>query len=104
MGQLDVDRPAIIYRALLHEIAVLDHLLDVVGDVRPQIVAAQCKLADGDLGIPDVKQHQGLHIVDVVNAAPVELKFDQFEKMAVKPLDQRDDLEIGVAHIPSAFA
>src|SRR5208283_3830572 len=40
-GQVNVDRPAVMRRALLREIPVLDHLLDVVGDVRAEIAAAQ---------------------------------------------------------------
>ena len=90
LGQPDMDRAAIVHRAFLHEIAIFDHLLDVVRDVRPEIAAAQCQLADRHLGVPDIKQHHALYIVDVVNAEPVELELDDFEKLPVKPLDQRD--------------
>ena len=38
-GQVDVDRTPVVERALLRQIPVLDHLLDVVGDVRTEIAA-----------------------------------------------------------------
>src|ERR1051325_9783972 len=88
----DMDRSAVMHRALLHQIAVLDHFLDVVGNVRAEIAAAQRQLADGHLGIPDIKQHHALHVVNVVDAEPVELELNDFEKMSVKPLDQRNHL------------
>src|SRR5215471_8553086 len=92
VGQLHMDRPAIVHRALLQQIAVLDHLLDVVGDVGAEVAAAQGQLADRHLGIPDIKQHHALHVVDVVDAESVELELDDFKKMPVKPLDQRNHL------------
>src|SRR3954465_2619887 len=98
MGQLDVDRAAIVHRALLRQIVVLDHLLDIIGNVGAEIAAAQGQLADGHLGVADVEQHHALHVVDVVNAEPVELELHHFEKMAVKPLDQRNHLKITVVH------
>src|SRR6266568_6415606 len=98
VGEPDVDRAAVVHRALLHEVVVLDHLLDVVGNVRAQITAPQRQLADGHLGVADVEQHQALHVVDVVDAKPFELQLHDFEKMAVKPLDQRNHLEIPVRH------
>src|SRR3954453_15252043 len=84
VGQPDMDRAAIVHRAFLHEIAVFDHLLDVVRDVRPEKAAAQFQLAARHLGIADIKQHRALYIVDVVNAEPVELELDDFKKLPVK--------------------
>src|SRR3546814_14546085 len=46
--QPHVDGAAVLRRALLHEIAVLDHLLDVVGDVRAEILDARGELAHGE--------------------------------------------------------
>src|SRR5216684_1275246 len=46
VGKPDVDRAPVMYRALLHEIVVLYHLLDVVGNVRAEIAAAQRQLSD----------------------------------------------------------
>jgi hypothetical protein len=56
------------------------------------------QLADRHLGVADVEQHQALHVVDVVNPEPVELQLHHFEKVPVKPLDQRDHLEIPIRH------
>src|SRR3954465_2112918 len=98
IGQLDVDRAAIVHRALLRQIVVLDHLLDVIGDVGAEIAAAQGQLADGHLGVADVEQHHALHVVEVVNAVPVEFQFDNFEKPAVKLFDKGDDLQISLGH------
>ena len=98
VGEPHVYRAAVVHRALLHEIAVLDHLLDVIGDVRAEIAAAQGQLADRHLGVADVEQHHALHVVDVVDAEPVELELDDFEEMPVKPLDQRDRLKVTVRH------
>ena len=42
LGQPDMDRaPGVMQRALLNQIAVFDHLLDVIGDVEAEIAAAQ---------------------------------------------------------------
>src|SRR5579884_396084 len=95
-GQADMDRPAVVDRAFLGEIAVLDHLLDVVGHVRAEIAAAQRQFPDGHLGIADVEQHHALHVVDVVNAEPVELELDDLKEVTVKALDERNHLEIAV--------
>src|SRR5438045_2177083 len=46
LGQPDVDRAAVVHRALLAEIAVFDHLLDVIRDIRAKVAAAQRELAD----------------------------------------------------------
>src|SRR5438105_4210358 len=104
VGEPHVDRAAVVHRALLHEIAVLDHLLDVIGDVRPEIAAAQGQFADRHLGIADVEQHHALHVVDVVDAEPVEFELDDFEEMPVKALDQRDHLKIAVRHMGPRLA
>ena len=39
LGQPDMDRAAIVHRTFLCQIAVFDHLLDVIGDVGAQIAA-----------------------------------------------------------------
>jgi hypothetical protein len=77
-------------RAFLHDIAVVDQLPQVVGDVRSEIAAAQRQFAYRHLGIPDVEQHHPLHVVDVVDGEPIGFEFGQ---PPVKPLDQRDNLK-----------
>src|SRR5271169_2970365 len=54
-GQSNADRAAVVQRAFLYQIAVFDHLLDVVGDVRAEITAAQRQFADGHLRISNVE-------------------------------------------------
>src|SRR5579883_2469771 len=68
VGQAHADRAAVMERALLHDVARLDHLLHVVGDVRAKIAAAQGQLADRHLEIADVEQNHCLHVVDVMDA------------------------------------
>src|SRR6266566_7258365 len=92
------------HRALLNDVASLDHLLDVVGNVRSEIAAAQGQFADRHLGIADVEKHHALHVVDVVDAEPVELELDDFEEMPVKSLDQRNRLKITVRHVDLGLA
>jgi hypothetical protein len=40
-----------------------------------------------------------LHIIDVVHAEPVQFELDDFENLSVEALDQRDYLQIAVAHV-----
>src|SRR5215467_9272492 len=58
----------------LGEIAVLDHLFDIVRNVRAQITAAEGELTDAHLRFADIKQHQSLEMIDVVNAKPFQLE------------------------------
>src|SRR5271157_5596069 len=93
---MNVDRAAVVQRALLHEIAVLDHLLDIVRDVRAEIAAPQRQFADGHFGITNAKSHHSLDVVDVVYPESVELELYQFQELTVKALDERNDFEISV--------
>src|ERR1700752_2573979 len=54
-GKMNVGRAAVVQRALLHEVAVLDHLLDIVRDVRAEVAAPQRQFADGHFGITNAK-------------------------------------------------
>src|SRR3546814_12436314 len=89
-----MERPAVVRRALLDEIAVLDHLLHVVGDVGAEAVAALGELADGELLLADVEQDQRLDVVQVADALAVEVGLDDLEALAVEPLDQPAEFEI----------
>src|SRR5437868_8646855 len=71
-GQTDADRAAINARALMIEEAELDELLQVVGDVGAEVVAARAQLACGQLLVADVIEQQSLHRVDVGATAAVE--------------------------------
>src|SRR6201999_2700398 len=63
--QADADRTAVGAAALLEDVAGLDQLLEVVRDVRPQIVTAGAQLAGGHFGVADVEHQQRLDGVDV---------------------------------------
>src|SRR5260370_5988984 len=82
----------------MRQIAVLDHLLDIVGDVGSQITAAQGELAHRHLRIPDIEQHHCLDVVDVVNAEPLQLQLDDLQELTMKALDERNHFEIRVVH------
>ena len=81
------------------EVAKLDQLLDVVGHVRAEIVAAGPQLAGRQLGIADIVEQQGLHAVDVVPAAALELVLDDVEQTAMQTLNQREGLKIKRLHV-----
>ena len=98
LGQADAHRAAVDPRAGMMEIAHLDELLDVVGDVRAEVVAAGAQLARGQLLVADVVEQQRLDAVDVVAAAALELVLDHVEEAAVQPLDQVQRLEIARPH------
>src|SRR6202040_851208 len=97
-GQADMDRTPVVQRALLRQIPVFDHLLDVVRDVRAEIAAPQCELADRHLRVADIEQHHSLNVVDVVDPEPFELELYDLEKMAVESLDERNHLQISGIH------
>ena len=65
--QADADRTAVDARALVVDEAEVDQLLQIVGDVRAEIVAARAQFAGGQLRIADVEQQQRLDGVDVAN-------------------------------------
>src|SRR5262249_10810631 len=94
LGELDAHGTAVDARALMIEEAHLDQLLEIVGHVRAEIVAARAQLTGRQLLIADVEQQQRLHRIDVGTAAAVELIFDDVEQTSVQPLDQGQGLEI----------
>ena len=80
------------------KIAHLDQLLDVVGDVGAEIIAAGAQLAGGQFLVADVVEQQSLHRVDVGAAAAVELVLDDVEQPAMQPLHHVEGFEIYGAH------
>src|SRR5689334_9270829 len=82
----------------MRQIAVLDHLLDVVGDVGPEITAAQGELAHRHLRVPNIEQHHCLDVVDVVNTESLQLKLDDLQELTMKALDQRNHFQVEVVH------
>ena len=77
-------------RAFLVKIAMLGHLLDVVGHVRTQIIAAQGQFPDSQLVAADIVENQRLHVVDVANVVTFELGLDHLKKLTVHPFEQDD--------------
>ena len=76
------------------EEAHLDQLLEIVGDVGAEIVAARAQFAGGQLLVADIVQQQRLHRIDVGAAAAVEFVLDDVEQSPVQTLDQGQRLEI----------
>ena len=86
IGELNADRAEIMNRALRIEVAVFDHLFDVIGDIRPKITASKGQLTDRHLSITDVEQHQCLHVINVVDPEIFELKFYDLKQVTVQAL------------------
>lgn len=83
-GQADADRTTIDARTLVIEEAELDELLQIVGDVGAEIVAAGAQLAGGQFLVADIVQQQRLNGVDVGAAAAVEFVLDDVEQALLK--------------------
>src|SRR3981189_2144092 len=94
IGQLVADRAASDTRALMVEKTHLDQLLQIVGDVRPEIVAARTQLSGRQLLVAAIVEQERLHRIDVRTAPAIELVLDDVEKPAMKPLDQRQGFEL----------
>src|SRR3984957_7636848 len=93
-GELDAYRAPVNARALMVEEAHLDELLQIVGDIGAEIVAARTQLAGGELLVADIVQQQRLHRIDIGATAAVELVLDNVEQSTVETLDQGQRLEI----------
>jgi hypothetical protein len=61
------------------DIAHLDKLLEIVGDVRAEIVAAGPQFARGQLRVADVEQKQRLNAVYVRTTGAIEFVLDDVE-------------------------
>src|SRR5262249_37153915 len=97
-GQADTNRAAIDARALMVEEAELDQLLQVIGYVGTEIIAARAQLTRGQFLVADIVEQQRLHRVDVGAAAAIELVLDDVEETAMQPLNQRQCLQIKRLH------
>ena len=82
-------------RTLLNQIARFDHLLQIVRDIRPQVITAQRQFADGQLIAADAVKDQALHVVDVLDVLAVQLELEHVEELAVQPLNQLYGIIIG---------
>lgn len=59
-------------------------LLDVVGDVRSEVITTRTKLAGRQFGIADVEQQERLNGVDIIATLTIELVLDDIEEAAVE--------------------
>ena len=78
----------------LGDVLVLDELLEVVGDVRTQVVATLRQLTNRQSVVADVVEDQRLHVVDVTRTDPFEFEFDDLQELPVQTLDQRHRVEV----------
>ena len=97
-GQADAHRAAIDARALMIEEAELDELLQIVGDVGAEVVAARAQFARGQFLVADVVEQQRLHRIDVGAAAAIEFILDDVEQAAMQPLHQSQCFKIERLH------
>ena len=92
------DGAAIMRRALLEKVTMLGHLLNVVGHVRSEIVAAQRQFTDGQLVATDILQDECLHVFDVADVVSLELGLDNLKKLAVHTFEQDDRGKLCLLH------
>ena len=76
------------FGAFVMDVTALDQLLEIVRDVRAQIVAARAQLARRQFLIAHIEQQQRLHAVDLALVTAVELVLDDVEQLPVQPLDR----------------
>src|ERR1700733_13968205 len=91
-GQADPNRAPVDPRTGMMEKSHLDQLLDVIGNIRAEIIAARAQFARGQFLVADIVQEQRLHRVDVGTAATVELILDDVQQPAMKPFDHGQSL------------
>src|SRR4029077_514239 len=94
VGELDAHRAPVDAGALVIEEAHLDQLLEIVGDVGAEVIAAGAQLAGGELLVADIVEQQRLHRIDVGAAAAVELVLDDVEQTPMQALDESKRLQI----------
>src|SRR5690606_33178481 len=92
--QADANRATVDARALVVDEAEIDELLQVVGHVRAEVVAARAQLARRQLGRADIEQQKRLDGIDVAAAVAVELILDHVEQAAMQPLDELKRFEV----------
>src|ERR1700735_587774 len=93
-GQANADRTAIDARTLMVEEAEFDQLLQIVGDVGAEIVAARAQFPRGQLLVANIIEQQRLHRIDIGTATTIEFILDDIEQAAMQPLHQRQSFEI----------
>src|ERR1700732_2125893 len=92
--QANTDRTAIDARTLMVEEAEFNQLLQIVGDVGAEVIAARAQLARGQFLVADVIEQQRLHRIDVGPAAAGKFILDDVEQATMQPLHQGQRFEI----------
>ena len=94
VGQADAHAAAVGLRPLVVQVAHVNELLEIVGDVRAEIVAARLELACGQLAFADVIEKQSLHAVEIGAAKTIELVLDHVEQQTMQPFDETQRLQV----------
>src|SRR5438132_14383637 len=76
------------------DIPRLDELLQIVGDVRAEIMTARAQLARRQFLVSNVEEQQRLNTVDFAFVAPVKFVLDDVEELPMQSLNKAERLEI----------
>src|SRR3990170_6792828 len=94
LGQRHAHASAVGLAALVVDESRFDELLQVVGNVGSQVVAAALELPRRQLAVTDVVEKQRLHAVEIELAEAIELVLDDIEKETMEPFDESQALQI----------
>jgi len=78
----------------LDEIVGLDHLADVIGRVRAQIVTTVGQFTDRHIVLADVIEDDRLRGIEIAHAFRIEDFPHHLQKLAMQPLDHADRAQI----------
>src|SRR6266446_7623048 len=94
LGQADMNGASIDVGALVIDVAGFDKFLQIVRNVRSEIVTACPQLARRQFLVPNVEQEQSLDAVDHALAAAVQFILDHVEQLAVQALHEIEAFKI----------
>jgi hypothetical protein len=87
LGDPHPDRTTVMRRAFLFQIAVFDHLFDVIGNIGAEIISTVRQFADSQLFLADIGQDERLDIVDIGDTRTVQFYLDDFKELPVQTFD-----------------
>src|SRR5689334_13419890 len=97
VSQADTHRAAVGIGPLVVDVAHVDELLEVIRNVRTEVIAARLELTGRQLALTDVVKQEGLHAVEFGAALAIEFVLDDVEQEPMQPLDQPQRLEVFTA-------